>query len=442
MFVVPASILHADLDAFYASVEQRDDPALRGKPVVVGGGVVLAASYEARAFGVRSAMGGRERERRCPDAIVLPGRWPAYLEASRAVFAVFERSAITVERISIDEAFLDVSGLERISGSPEVIAAQLRHEVRAEVGLPISVGVATTKSVAKVASNAAKPDGLVVVPAGGEPAFLGPLPVEALWGVGPATAARLRAAGITTVGRLASTQETTLMVLVGRAAGRHLHAVANARDPRPVRAGRRRRSFGAQSALGRGARTPVELDARLLALVDRVTRRMRTSGRVGRTVTLRLRFADGTRATRSHTLPRATAATEPIVATLRTLLADAGPLVERQGITLIGVTVSGIEGDGGGGQLELALDGRPAAADAVRPALDTALGGRGPALDAVLDDVRERFGAGAVKRAALLSTDEDAVPWLMSGDASEGREEPAGSGRAARPSASSSQDRG
>jgi DNA polymerase-4 len=400
-----ATILHADLDAFYASVEQRDDPALRGKPVVVGGGVVLAASYEARAYGIRSAMGGRERERRCPHAVVVPGRWEAYVAASKAVFSIFERSAITVERISIDEAFLDVSGLDRISGSPEAIAARLRREVRDEVGLPISVGVATSKAVAKVASNEAKPDGLLVVPAGGEPAFLGPLPVEAIWGVGPVTAGKLRAAGIATVARLAALEETALMELVGRAAGRHLHAVANGRDPRPVRSGRRRRSFGAQSALGSRGRTPEELDARLMGLVDRVTRRMRSSGRVGRTVTLRLRFGDFTRATRSRTLPRATAATEPILTTLRALLDEARPLVERRGITLIGVTVGGVESDGGGGQLELTFDGP------------------GAALDSVLDDVRERFGTGAVKRATLLRDDEDATPWLLSGDVAEGKEE-------------------
>ncbi len=397
-----ASILHADLDAFYASVEQRDDPALRGRPVVVGGGVVLAASYEARAFGVRSAMGGRERERRCPQAVVVPGRWSAYVEASRAVFAILARSAITVERISIDEAFLDVSGLERICGTPAEIAARLRREVREEVGLPISVGVAATKSVAKVASNAAKPDGLLVVPAGEEPAFLGPLPVEALWGVGAVTGRRLRAEGIATVGRLAALPEAALMELVGVAAGRHLHAVANARDPRPVRAGRRRRSFGAQSALGRRTRSPAELDQRLVALVDRLTRRMRGSGRVGRTVTLRLRFGDFSRATRSRTLPRATAATAPILATLRALLAAAGPLVARQGLTLIGVTVGGVEADGGAGQLELPLESR------------------GPALDAVLDDVRGRFGTDALKRAVLLDRDEDMTPWLLSGDPSEG----------------------
>jgi DNA polymerase-4 len=399
-----ATILHADLDAFYASVEQRDDPSLRGKPVVVGGGVVLAASYEARAHGIRSAMGGRERERRCPDAIVVPGRWPAYVEASKAVFAIFARSAITVERISIDEAFLDVSGLDRISGSPAEIAARLRREVREEVGLPISVGVASSKAVAKVASNEAKPDGLLVVPAGGEPAFLGPLAVEALWGVGPVTGRKLRAAGIATVGRLAVLEETALMELVGRAAGRHLHAVANGRDPRPVRAGRRRRSFGAQSALGSRARSPAELDAKLLALVDRVTRRMRSSGRVGRTVTLRLRFGDFTRATRSRTLPRATAATEPILATLRALLEEARPLLERRGLTLIGVTVGGVEGDGGAGQLVLDLDGP------------------GAALDAVLDSVRDRYGSGAVQRAALLGAHEDATPWLLSGDVEEGVE--------------------
>ncbi len=390
------SILHADLDAFYASVEQRDDPSLRGKPVVVGGGVVLAASYEARAYGIRSAMGGAERARRCPHAIVVPTRWQAYLEASKAVFALFEAMALTVERISIDEAFLDVTGLERISGTPEQIAQALRRQVRAEVGLPISVGVAATKAVAKVASNAAKPDGLEVVPPGGEAAFLWPLPVEALWGVGAATSRKLRAAGITRVGELARLPDTELMALVGVAHGRHLHAVAHGRDPRPVSARRRRRSYGAQSA--RRYADADSVDAALMALTDRVTRRMRTAGRVGRTVTLRLRFGDYTKATRSKTLARSTAATGPVLAALRELHAAAAPLIEARGLTLVGVALSGVERDEGVAQLELPLDGAA------------------PALDRVLDDVRARFGTGAVQRAALLREGEGLAPALLSID--------------------------
>ncbi len=192
-----ASILHADLDAFYASVEQRDDPALRGRPVIVGGGVVLAASYEAKACGIRTAMGGGLARRLCPQAIVVSPRMSAYVEASRAVFAMFEQTAPVVEGLSIDEAFLDVRGLEHISGTPEEIAARLRRNVLEQVGLPITVGVASTKFLAKVASAVAKPDGLLLVAPGGELAFLHPLPIERLWGVGPATSGKLRGHGIT-----------------------------------------------------------------------------------------------------------------------------------------------------------------------------------------------------------------------------------------------------
>src|SRR6185436_9568768 len=187
-----ATILHADLDAFYASVEQRDDPSLRGRPVIVGGGVVLACSYEAKARGVRTAMGGGQARRLCPDAVVVRPRMSAYSEASKAVFSVFNETTPLVEALSIDEAFLDVRGMRRIFGSPVRIAARLRREVRAQVGLPITVGVAGTKFLAKVASGVAKPDGLLVVPPGGELAFLHPLPVERLWGVGPVTARKLR----------------------------------------------------------------------------------------------------------------------------------------------------------------------------------------------------------------------------------------------------------
>jgi DNA polymerase-4 len=358
--------------------------------VIVGPGVVLAASYEARACGVRSAMGAARARLLCPEAIVVPPRFSAYVQASRAVFAIFERTTPLVEHLSIDEAFLDVRGLERISGSPSEIARRLRREVREEVGLAISVGVATTKHLAKVASNAAKPDGLLVVAAGEELAFLHPLPVQRLWGVGPATTRRLQDHGITTVGQLATLPETTLMTIVGRAAGRKLHAMAHNRDPRPVRTRRRRRSFGAQSALGARSRSPDALDAVVVALVDRVTRRMRTAGRAGRTVVLRLRFADFSRASRSKTLPRATSGTAPILTTLRHLLAAERETIERRGLTLLGVTITSLEWDEAA-QLELPVDGHSHRD-----------------LDATVDAVRDRYGTGALRRAALVGAGDRA----------------------------------
>ncbi|HEX8931451.1 MAG TPA: DNA polymerase IV, partial [Actinomycetota bacterium] len=285
MFVSDLRILHADLDAFYASVEQRDDPCLRGRPVIVGAGVVLSASYEARAQGVRTAMSGWHARRLCPDAIEVTPRMSAYSTASRAVFEVFEQTTPLVEGLSIDEAFLDVGGLWRVSGSPPEIAVRLRREVRERVGLPITVGVARTKFLAKVASGVAKPDGLLVVPSDRELAFLHPLPVEALWGVGPVTGRKLRRQGLLTVGQVAELSETALVDLLGRAAGRHLHALAHNRDPRPVQVGRRRRSIGSQRALGRrGPWSPQAIDSILISLVDRVTRRLRAARRVGRTV--------------------------------------------------------------------------------------------------------------------------------------------------------------
>src|ERR1700693_318039 len=350
-----ATILHADVDAFYASVEQRDDPRLRGRPVIVGAGVVLAASYEAKACGVRTAMGGRQARRLCPSAIVVPPRMSAYAEASKAAFRVFDDSSPLVEGLSIDEAFLDVRGLERISGTPAEIAARLRRDVRERVGLPITVGVARTKFLAKVASGVAKPDGLLVVPPDGELAFLHPLPVERLWGVGPVTARKLRERGILSVGEVARLPETVLVAMLGRAAGCHLYALAHNRDPRPVVVGRRRRSIGSQCALGRSRKTPEAVDAVLVSLVDRVTRRMRTAGRVGRTVVLRLRFGDFSRATRSHTLPQPIAHTQTILLTARWLLSGAMPEIERRGLALVGVAVANLEDDSAL-QLVLPLD--------------------------------------------------------------------------------------
>jgi DNA polymerase IV len=379
-----ASILHADLDAFFASVEQRDDPRLRGRPVAVGGGVVLAASYEAKAFGVRTAMGGAAARRLCPRLVVVRPRMSAYTEASRAVFRVFDDLAPVVEGISIDEAFLDVAGMTRSVGRPVEIAVRLRREVRRRVGLPITVGVARTKFLAKVASGVAKPDGLLVVPPERELAFLHALPVERLWGVGPATARRLHANGITTVHQVALLPERVLVSLVGAAVGRRLHALAHNVDPRPVAPRRRRGSIGSQRARGRRGWTPEELDADLVALVERVARRLRAARRVGRTVVLRLRFGDYARATRSHTLPLPTASTHVILTVERALLAAALPVLEHRGVTLVGVAVANLQ-DAVPGQLALPLDVRESAE-----------------LDAALDEIHDRYGSSAVTRAVLL----------------------------------------
>ena len=378
-----ATILHADLDAFFAAVEQRDHPELRGRPVLVGAGVVLCPSYEAKARGVHSAMGVRRALRLCPDAVVVRPRMSAYSEASKAVYRVFDDTTPLVEGLSIDEAFLDVAGMQRSVGSPAEIARQLRREVRTRLGLPITVGIARTKFLAKVASGVAKPDGLLAVPPERELEFLHPLPVERLWGVGRVTGRRLHAAGLLTVGQVALVPETALVTMLGRAAGRQLHALAHNRDPRPVQTGRRRRSIGAQRALG-WKETPLsEVDVSLVALVERVSRRMRAAGRLGRTVILRLRFDDSSRATRSHTLPYATANTQTILTAARELLAAAVPLIQREGITLVGISVTNLADNRG--QLRLVFDEEWA-----------------EELDIAVDEVRDRFGSAALVRAVLL----------------------------------------
>ncbi|MDT0352582.1 DNA polymerase IV [Pseudonocardia charpentierae] len=396
MFVSEPAILHADLDSFYASVEQRDDARLRGRPVIVGGGVVLAASYEAKAYGVRTAMGGGLARRMCPRAVVVPPRFAAYTAASRAVFEVFRDTSPLVEGISIDEAFLDVAGLRRIAGSAPEIAARLRRDVAERVGLPITVGVARTKFLAKVASRVAKPDGLLVVPIDGEQAFLHPLPVGMLWGVGKVTTEKLHRLGVRTVAEVAELGEPALVSLLGPAAGRHLFALSVGRDPRPVQGGQRRRSMGAQRALGSRPRPPAEVDAMLAGLVDRVMRRMRAAHRVGRTVVLRLRFADFSRATRSHTLARSTARTDVVLEAARGLLATTAPLIAERGITLVGIAVGGLD-DEVGVQLILPFAERRAVTH--RPEPDPA---RESALDTALDGVRDRFGSAAVTRGVLL----------------------------------------
>ncbi|MGV0849353.1 DNA polymerase IV [Mycolicibacterium phlei] len=385
-----ASILHADLDAFYASVEQRDDPALQGRPVIVGGGVVLAASYEAKAYGVRTAMSGREARRLCPHAIVVPPRMSAYSQASKAVFEVFFDITPVVEPLSVDEAFLDVSGLWRVSGTPVEIAARLREQVRDRVGLPITVGIARTKFLAKVASQEAKPDGLLLVPPDRELAFLHPLPVRRLWGVGAKTAEKLHGFGIDTVADVAELSESTLCSLVGHAMGSRLFALSRNIDRRRVVTEVRRRSIGAQRALGRRGNTmsEAEIDAVVVNLIDRITRRMRAAGRTGRTVVLRLRFDDFSRATRSHTMPRATASTDAILAAARGLVAAAAPLIAEKGLTLIGFAVSNIDRDRAQ-QLELPFDDQP----------DTTT------VDAAVDQVRRRYGNTALTRGVLVGRD-------------------------------------
>ena len=382
-----ATVLHADLDAFYASVEQRDAPELRGRPVIVGGGVVLAASYEAKRRGVRTAMGGRQALELCPDAVVVPPRMEAYSAASKAVYEIFRDTTPLVEGLSIDEAFLEVGGLRRIAGTPEQIAVGLRRRVRAEVGLPISVGIARTKFLAKVASAVSKPDGLLVVEPEHEEAFLLPLPVERLWGVGAVTADKLHRLGIRTAGQLAELEAATAERLLGKAAGAHLHALARLRDPRPVDTTRRRGSIGSQRALGTRPRTPEELDLFLTQIVDRLARRLRDRDRVCRTVVLRLRYGDFAKATRSRTLRAPTDRTAVLLMVARGLLDAALPVIAERGITLIGVSLSQL-GRLDSTQPELPIDWD----DGLR-------------LDTVLDAVRDKFGATSVARAAQLGRD-------------------------------------
>ena len=388
------TILHADLDAFYASVEQRDNPALRGRPVLVGMGVVTAASYEAKRRGVRCPTSVREAMRICPDAVVVPARMKAYSEASAAVFEIFRDTTPEVEGLSIDEAFLDVTGLWRIHGDGRTIAEDLRARVAKEVGLPVSVGVATTKHLAKVASAEAKPNGLLVVAPGDEARFLHPLPVDVLWGVGPVTSAKLHARGLTRVADIAGLSEDLLVSMLGKGAGHHLHALAHNRDPRRVDTGRRRRSIGSQSSFPRGGLVREDCDALLLAIVDRVTARLRRAGRVARTVVLRLRFGDFTVATRSHTIAEATNSTATILAPAQLLLSEVWPLARQRGLTRLGIAVTGLS-----------------SADTVQLALPFSQNDT-TRLDETLDAIHERFGKGSLRRAGNLRRSLAEVPML------------------------------
>jgi DNA polymerase-4 len=339
-----ATILHADLDAFYASVEQLLDPSLRGKPIAVGGGVVLAASYEAKAFGIRSGMPGRRARELCPQLIFVGGHFKDYQRLGDAAIKVISDFTPLVERISIDEAFADVAGCTRLFGPPSQIASEIRRRVRAELGLPISVGVARTKHLAKIASQVAKPDGLVIVDPHAELDFLHDLPVELMWGVGPVSMARLAEVGVLTIGQLAKMPGRSLERLLGPAASEKLTALAWNRDPREIKVHRRARSAGAQSALGRKPAQESVFIPTLRHLADRVASRLRAKSRPGRTVTVRVRFADLRSVTRSLTLDAPVSATvilaEVAEELVRTVLMQHSA---EKAISLLAISVSNLE---------------------------------------------------------------------------------------------------
>lgn len=393
-----ATILHADLDAFYASVEQLLDPSLRSKPIAVGGGVVLAASYEAKAFGVRGGMPGRRARELCPELVFVGGHFKEYQRLGDAAIKVLGDFTPLVERISIDEAFADVAGCTHLFGTPAEIAAAIRVRVRAELGLPISVGVARTKHLAKIASQVAKPDGLVVVDPASELDFLHGLSVELMWGVGPVTKARLAAIGVETIGQLANTRAGSLQRLLGPAAGEKLAGLAWNRDFRRIRTHHRAGSAGAQSALGRKPVVESVIRPTLLHLADRIATRLRAKSRPGRTVTVRVRFADMTSVTRSVTLAAPISATMMLAALaeelVRAILRDHP---EEKTISLLAISVSHLEE-----HWDLALELPLGLADEVRrPGSRIGLARSGA--DPAVDKIRDRFGWEAIGygRAAL-----------------------------------------
>jgi len=380
-------IIHLDLDAFFASVEQRDEPELRGKPVLVGGtarrGVVTAASYEAREFGCRSAMPMAEAMRRCPHAIVRPGRRDAYVEASDAVFDVFRRYTPLVEGLSIDEAFLDVTGSTQLFGSGEQIAARIRKEVRAEIGLTVSAGVAPSKFIAKIASDLDKPDGLVVVPEGQEKEFLAPLPVERMWGVGPKAARRMHFAGIKTIGDLAAAGSARLESLLG-AWGTQVHFLASGIDDRRVHPGHAAKSVGAEETFMSDLRQPAELEPRLLSQSQRVARRLWSAGLCGRTVVVKVKYADFTSCTKRMQLPEPVFDTDSIHAAAKELLSRFTG-IEKRGVRLTGVTVTAL------------MAGPPP--PTLFPDEDKE---RRQTIEEVSNAIRARFGRTSVTRATLI----------------------------------------
>jgi DNA polymerase IV len=388
-----ASILHVDLDAFYASVEQRADPSLRGRPVIVGGlgprGVVAAASYEARAYGVHSALPMARARRLCPDGVFLSPRFDAYSEASQTVMEIFRSFTPLVEPIASDEAFLDVAGAARLHGSGVECATTIRARVRAETQLTASVGVATTKLLAKLASDSAKPNGLLVIEPGTELTYLHPLPVRRLWGVGPATERRLTALGVHTIGELALVDEDALVAAVGEASGHHLFALAWNRDDRPVVPGREVKSIGNETTFPQDLDDRARLGSEVVLLADRVAQRLRAASRAGRTIQLKVRFASFRTITRSRTLPAPTDLAVDIGGVARELL-DAVPVAE--GVRLLGVSVQQLQVTG-------TPDAQPAEAPdgvATQPELFGAESHA--ALERSVDAVRSRFGDDAVGR--------------------------------------------
>jgi DNA polymerase-4 len=395
-----ASILHVDLDAFYASVEQLLDPSLRGRPVVVGGlggrGVVSAASYEARPFGVHSAMPMAHARRACPHAAFLAPRFHEYERFSAQVMEIFRSITPLVEPLSLDEAFLDVGGARRRLGDGPAIAVLVRERIRDEVGLIASVGVATTKFLAKIASDLSKPDGLIVIEPGGEDAFLHPLPIERLWGVGPATLARLEALGVRTVGDVARLPEAALTSALGQSHGHHLAQLARNIDERAVSPERVAKSIGNEETFANDVRSRATLEREIVRLADRVAGRLRHAGLQARTITLKVRFADFRTITRSRTEPESTALSTEIAATARALIA---PIEVDAGIRLLGISASQlVPPSARQGTLDLGGDA-PEAADDERA--------RRNALEHAVDEVRARFGAGAVGAAVLTAGERD-----------------------------------
>ncbi len=387
-------ILHLDLDAFYASVEQRDDPTLRGKPVVVGGdarrGVVCAASYEARRFGVKSAMPMAVALRQCPHAIVIRPRFDAYQAASGEFFAILGEYSPLVEGLSLDEAFLDVTGAERLFGDGPTIAATIRARVRRELRLTVSAGVAPSKFVAKIASDLRKPDGLVVVEPGQERAFLHPLPVWRLWGVGKVTEEELRGIGLLTIGDVDRFGVERLARRIGTEHARHLAALAAGLDERVVEPDRAPVSVGHEDTFMDDLRARPPLEVHLLDQADRVCARLREQQVRARVITLKVKYADHSRTSRRRTLPRATSDGRVVAEVARALLADV-PDIERRGVRLTGVSASGLEAENAPRQL----------------GFDEDVAARGEALGRAIDQITARFGARSVQRAVLVGDPDE-----------------------------------
>jgi DNA polymerase-4 len=396
--VAAADILHVDLDAFYATVEGLKRPELRGTPFVVGGGVVLSASYEARAFGVTSGMSTGAARRLCPRLVVVSGGFSSYGEISDGVFEICRRFTPFVEQVSIDEAFLDVAGAHHLFGSSARISRDLREAVRRETGLTLSVGAARTKFLAKVASQVAKPDGVVVVQPAEELRFLHGLPTRYLWGVGPVTQDKLATMGLHTIGDVAATAPRVLAMRLGRGTGYHLHALAWNRDPRVLRLSHRAKSVGSQSAFARDERDPATHRRVLATIADRVGRRLRAKSRAGRTITLRIRFADFTAITRSATLRAPVSSSGALYAVACELLGKGMRESAGRGVGLLGISVSGLH-VAPHVQLELPFP-EPAAEDVTRAG--SVRDGLRTALDRNVDELREKFGTGAVTPASVL----------------------------------------